>query len=48
MPFCSMQCKMADLNRWFGEEIGLPHYAIDESEDAEPEVPPPQREWNFD
>ncbi|MEM8667141.1 MAG: DNA gyrase inhibitor YacG [Planctomycetota bacterium] len=24
-PFCSERCKMIDLNRWFGEEIGLPH-----------------------
>lgn len=50
MPFCSVRCKMADLNRWFDEEIGLPVHATsdDEDDDTEPPVPPPKREWNFD
>ncbi|MCU0708353.1 MAG: DNA gyrase inhibitor YacG [Pirellula sp.] len=50
MPFCSVRCKMADLNRWFDEDIGLPvHASTDDEEDEGPEPPPPQRrEWNFD
>lgn len=47
MPFCSMRCKMADLNSWFDERIGLPHTASDEDDD-EPESPPPIREIRFD
>ncbi|MFN6127449.1 MAG: DNA gyrase inhibitor YacG [Planctomycetota bacterium] len=50
MPFCSVRCKMADLNRWFGEQIGLPVHASsdDEDDESEPPPPPPRREWNFD
>ncbi len=47
MPFCSQRCKMVDLYRWMDEDIGLPCAPRDE-EDAEPEEPPPIREWNFD
>jgi endogenous inhibitor of DNA gyrase (YacG/DUF329 family) len=41
---------MADLNRWFDEDIGLPVHATSDDEDDEMEqpVPPPKREWNFD
>ncbi len=48
MPFCSIRCKMADLNRWFDEGIGLPYLRNDEDEDDEQEPPPVIREWNFD
>jgi endogenous inhibitor of DNA gyrase (YacG/DUF329 family) len=50
MPFCSVRCKMADLNHWFDESIGLPVHASDvEESDSEPPPPPPaQREWRFD
>ena len=34
LPFCSRRCKLVDLNRWFGEEYGMP----DVSEE-EPDVP---------
>ena len=46
MPFCSMRCKMADLNKWFLEEIGLPHEPSSEDDDESP--PPPVREIRFD
>jgi endogenous inhibitor of DNA gyrase (YacG/DUF329 family) len=50
MPFCSIRCKMADLNRWFEEEIGLPVLESDEDEeeDGEPPQPPTPREWSFE
>jgi endogenous inhibitor of DNA gyrase (YacG/DUF329 family) len=50
MPFCSLRCKMADLNRWFDEDIGLPVHAStdDEQDDGEPPPPPTRREWSFD
>lgn len=50
MPFCSERCKLADLNRWMSEEIGLP-YGSSEPEDEDQEPPPPPaapREWRFD
>ncbi len=46
MPFCSMRCKMADLNLWFDEGISVPHERS--SEDDEPAPPPPVREIRFD
>ncbi|MFO0013855.1 MAG: DNA gyrase inhibitor YacG [Planctomycetota bacterium] len=50
MPFCSVRCKMADLNRWLDEEIGLPvHASTDDEEDApDPPPTPSRREWNFE
>lgn len=49
MPFCSMRCKMADLNRWFTEDIGLPVLPSLDDEEPEPEPPPSApREWHFD
>ena len=45
MPFCSMRCKMADLNRWFSEEIGMPYEPSDDDPEGEP---PPPREIRFD
>jgi endogenous inhibitor of DNA gyrase (YacG/DUF329 family) len=49
MPFCSMRCKMADLNRWFTEDIGLPVLPSLDDEEPEPEPPPPaSREWHFE
>lgn len=49
MPFCSVRCKMADLNRWFDEEIGLPvHASNEEEEEGESPPAPSRREWNFD
>lgn len=48
MPFCSVRCKMADLNRWFNEDIGLPISSSEEEDDEEEPPPPPVREWKFD
>ena len=45
MPFCSPRCKMIDLNRWLGEEIGVP---TDESESDNNGDDSPRREWKFD
>ena len=25
LPFCSRRCQQVDLNRWLGEEYGVPH-----------------------
>ncbi|MEI8212352.1 MAG: DNA gyrase inhibitor YacG [Planctomycetota bacterium] len=47
MPFCSVRCKMADLNRWFEEDVGLPVHTSDEEQEEE-SPPPPVREWKFD
>jgi uncharacterized protein len=44
MPFCSPRCKMIDLNRWLGEEIGVPT----DGENDNTEEEPPRREWKFD
>jgi hypothetical protein len=38
---------MADLNRWFEEDIGLPVHTSDEEQEEE-SPPPPVREWKFD
>jgi uncharacterized protein len=49
MPFCSVRCKMADLNRWFNEDVGLPVGSSEpEDEEEEPAPPPQTREWKFD
>lgn len=49
MPFCSMRCKMADLNRWFTEDVGLPVLPSLDDEEQEPEPPPSApREWRFE
>ncbi len=50
MPFCSERCKLADLNMWMKEEIGIPHGSSElEDEEYEPPAPPPApREWRFD
>lgn len=34
LPFCSERCRLADLNKWFSEERGLP-YVPDPEEDEE-------------
>jgi endogenous inhibitor of DNA gyrase (YacG/DUF329 family) len=33
LPFCSMRCRLADLNRWFREGYGLPDIAEEEEEE---------------
>ncbi len=49
MPFCSMRCKMVDLNHWFTEEVSLPVHACDDLEQEEEQLPPPSpKEWRFD
>lgn len=48
MPFCSVRCKMADLNRWFSEDIGLPIHSSEPEDEGEEPPPPPAREWKFD
>lgn len=49
MPFCSMRCKMADLNRWFSEDVGLPVLPSLDDEEQEPEPPPSApKEWRFE
>jgi uncharacterized protein len=49
MPFCSSRCKMADLNRWMSEDIGVPTGSSEPEDDPEePTPPPPVREWRFD
>lgn len=35
-PFCSRQCKLVDLGRWFNEEIRIPVAAAESEPDAEP------------
>jgi endogenous inhibitor of DNA gyrase (YacG/DUF329 family) len=47
MPFCSQQCQLVDLGRWFNEDIGLPHQVMDD-EEAETLAPPTNREIRFD
>jgi uncharacterized protein len=32
MPFCSVRCRLADLNRWFEEDYGLPYEKPEEDE----------------
>lgn len=46
-PFCSSRCKMIDLNRWFNEEVSLPHEggptkgeAVDDAEPVDPDAQP--------
>ena len=48
MPFCSKRCRLADLNRWMSEEIGIPAGSSEEEDEKEPAPPPPPREWRFD
>jgi len=49
MPFCSMRCKMVDLNHWFSEEVGLPVHACDDPEqEDEPQAPSSPKEYRFD
>lgn len=49
MPFCSMRCKMVDLNHWFSEEVGLPVCTSDEPEDQEElQAPSSPKEYRFD
>ncbi|MFM8569978.1 MAG: DNA gyrase inhibitor YacG [Pirellula sp.] len=49
MPFCSMRCKMVDLNHWFSEEVGLPVYPSDDPEqEDEPQPPASPKEYRFD
>ncbi len=31
-PFCSKQCKLIDLGRWFGEDYGVP--AVERADDS--------------
>lgn len=35
MPFCSERCKMADLNSWFKEDMGLPYVPSADEIDAQ-------------
>jgi len=37
LPFCSIRCRLADLNRWFNEGYGLGH---ERPEEEDPPVPP--------
>jgi hypothetical protein len=37
-PFCSRKCRLADLNRWFGEAYRVPATKMDE-EDADQDQP---------
>jgi endogenous inhibitor of DNA gyrase (YacG/DUF329 family) len=39
---------MADLNRWFNEDIGLPISSSEEEDEDEEPPPAPVREWKFD
>jgi len=48
MPFCSLRCKMADLNRWFNEDVGLPIGCSDPEDEDEAPPPSAPREWKFD
>jgi len=49
MPFCSMRCKLVDLNHWFSEEVGLPVHACDDPEqEDEPQEPASPKEYRFD
>jgi len=38
LPFCSVRCRLADLNRWFNEGYSLPYERPEEDE-----APPPDR-----
>jgi len=39
LPFCSVRCRLADLNRWLKEGYGLPYERPeDESQPDAPEV----------
>jgi len=42
MPFCSLRCRQVDLNRWLGEQYGLPYESEDEPE--KPVRPPDEPE----
>jgi uncharacterized protein len=41
LPFCSVRCRLADLNRWFKEGYGLPY---EPAEDEERPDPPEEEE----
>jgi len=32
LPFCSVRCRLADLNRWFNEGYSLPYERPEEDE----------------
>jgi endogenous inhibitor of DNA gyrase (YacG/DUF329 family) len=36
-PFCCHKCKLADLNRWFGERYGIAKEAPADEESADEE-----------
>jgi uncharacterized protein len=36
LPFCSIRCRMADLNRWLSEEHSLPYERPEDDEDSPP------------
>lgn len=40
LPFCSRQCKMADLGAWLGEEYRIPGTAPDDADAAASEDKP--------
>ncbi|MFZ5830796.1 MAG: DNA gyrase inhibitor YacG [Planctomycetota bacterium] len=40
MPFCCDRCRLVDLNRWLGEEYGLPY---EPPEADTPEYPDPEQ-----
>jgi len=33
LPFCSIRCRLADLNRWLKEDYGLPYESPEEDEE---------------
>jgi endogenous inhibitor of DNA gyrase (YacG/DUF329 family) len=43
LPFCSVRCRLVDLNRWFDEGYSLP-YERPEEEEATPETRREQEE----
>ncbi|MCO6454485.1 MAG: DNA gyrase inhibitor YacG [Pirellulaceae bacterium] len=41
-PFCSDRCRLIDLGRWLGEEIGVPLEPEDRGPEPPPRVTPPR------
>jgi len=37
LPFCSVRCRLADLNRWFNEGYSLPYERPEEESPNAPE-----------
>jgi endogenous inhibitor of DNA gyrase (YacG/DUF329 family) len=37
MPFCGARCRRIDLQRWLGEQYGLPYESRNDSSDSGPE-----------